>query len=151
MSFHPSPYHECRVSKEVEDPAGYYSRLIELLEGVRKDFPGDTNIIGFCIDDLLHQLMRPQRLGDICPSCGRDNSGDGGGECRSDDCPANRYDTEMQGFRIEEIKAPEQHPGDPDTPAVLTCAHCARTISFALGEVYSDGSSYVCFAHRNGA
>ena len=101
MDFHPAPYNECRISEEIEDPAGYYSRLIELLEGVRKDFPGDTNIIGFCIDDVLHQLLRPQRLGSTCPSCGRYNS-DYGDDCTSDYCPANRYNTELLGFRITE-------------------------------------------------
>lgn len=102
MDFHPAPYNECRISEEIQDPAGYYARLIELLEGVRKDFPGDTNIIGFCVDDVLHQLLRPQRLGNTCPSCGRDNTLMPGDECFGNDCPANRYNSELLGFRITE-------------------------------------------------
>jgi hypothetical protein len=42
----------------------------------------------------------------------------------------------------------QSDPQDPDTPPVITCACCGKTISFAEKEVFTDGFSYVCHEHQ---
>lgn len=54
MPFHPAPFHE--ISIQVEDPRAFANDLFRTLLEARPFFPGDTNITGTCIDEVLDRL-----------------------------------------------------------------------------------------------
>ncbi len=53
-AFHPEPYEE--ISTNVDNPRQFVNELYRKLLEDRPYFPGDTNVTGLCIDDLMTRL-----------------------------------------------------------------------------------------------
>ena len=53
-AFHPAPYGE--ISAHVPDPQEFVNELYRTMLEARPYFPGNTNYIGHCLDDVLEQL-----------------------------------------------------------------------------------------------